>query len=56
MIFSGVCLAITKNGSFWGRATSPINGAGGFEHQVVKGAVKSWKRFRGLNSQGRLQL
>ena len=28
-----------------------INGATGIGHQVVKGPVKSWKRFPGLNSQ-----
>ena len=45
-----LCLAITKSGPFLPHDATHKAGQAMLSIQVVKGLVKSWKRFPGLNS------
>jgi hypothetical protein len=50
-----LCLAITKSGPFLPHDATHNAGQAMLSIQVVKGLVKSWKRFPGLNSRCRRQ-
>jgi hypothetical protein len=49
--YKPLCVAITKNESLLAPTAPVINEASGIGYQVVKDLVKSWRRFRGRNSQ-----
>ncbi len=53
--FHLLCLAITKSGTFLAHDATHKAGQAMLSIQVVKGLVKSWKRFPGPNSQYKRQ-